>query len=79
MTQTMKWTGFLATLALLIVLPLYVVLEPSRQRAAQAEILEEAIQMSTDIYAENCAICHGAAGEGIGQFPALDSEGISCP
>jgi mono/diheme cytochrome c family protein len=46
--------------------------EPANQsRAADAQ-LAEAIDHATHTYLENCAVCHGAAGEGLGAYPALD-------
>jgi cytochrome c oxidase cbb3-type subunit 3 len=72
----MQITGFIATLILAIVIPVYTLLEPSRQEERQSEILAESITASTDIYAENCALCHGAAGEGLGGMPGLNNEGI---
>ncbi|MFN2197541.1 MAG: c-type cytochrome, partial [Anaerolineales bacterium] len=36
----------------------------------------EAVVNATDHYAENCAVCHGAAGEGIGDTPALNTEAV---
>ncbi|GAB4471353.1 MAG: hypothetical protein Kow00124_08320 [Anaerolineae bacterium] len=76
MTDGMKWTGFIATLVMVLVIPLYALLEPFRQEARLTELREEAVSVSTDRYAENCAICHGAAGEGLAGAPALNSEGI---
>ncbi len=29
-----------------------------------------------DLYATNCVVCHGAAGEGMAAYPALDNEGV---
>lgn len=76
MTAPLKWTGFLATLAILIIIPLYSMREP----AAQADLLREfqttAVVTATDMYAENCAVCHGAAGEGIGTNPPLNTDAI---
>lgn len=76
MTRTMAWIGFLATLAIALTLGLYTLLEPGRQQAAQERLRAEAIAQATDLYAENCAVCHGAAGEGIGGMPALNSDGV---
>ena len=76
MNSTMRWAGFLATVIIGITLPLYAIMEPSRQEHRIEELRQEAVLTSTDIYAENCAICHGAAGEGLGATPALDSDGL---
>ena len=76
MTRNMQWAGVIATLMLVIVIPLYAVLEPVRQADRQSELLAEAVHISTDLYAENCAICHGATGEGLGGMPALNTDSI---
>jgi len=76
MNKNLKWTGILATLALVVVLPLYTIRELSQQERLQEEYYTAAVLTSTDLYAENCAICHGAAGEGIGDNPALNTEAV---
>lgn len=76
MTKFMKWTGFLATLAIVVILPIYVLVEPVHQAQLLGAYQADAVLASTDLYAENCAICHGAAGEGIGENPPLDSEAV---
>ena len=68
--------GFLATLIIAVVLPVYALAEADRMAAAQAHLLRESVTAGEVIYAENCVICHGAAGEGIGAFPALDNDGV---
>ena len=68
----MKITGFLATLVILIMVPLYSWIEPTQQESLLEDFYTDAVLTSTDIYAENCAVCHGAAGEGIGDTPALN-------
>jgi len=77
MTNIMKWTGFLATLVIIIVLPLYAWLEPTHQEQLLEDYHTDAILASTEKYAQNCAVCHGAAGEGIGDNPPLNSEAVS--
>lgn len=76
MTNAMKLTGILATIVIVLVIPLYTILESSRQEELLLGHYTKAIQSSTDLYAENCALCHGAAGEGIAGNPPLDSEAI---
>jgi mono/diheme cytochrome c family protein len=72
----MTWMGLIATLFIVVSLAIYAALEPARQQAAQEELIIEAVWAGTDLYAQNCAICHGAAGEGIGANPGLDNEGV---
>jgi cbb3-type cytochrome c oxidase subunit III len=76
MTRNMQWAGMIATLMLVIVIPLYAILEPVQQAERRIDLLTEAVHLSTDLYAENCAVCHGAAGEGLGGMPALNTDGI---
>ena len=76
MTTSMKITGFIATLIILAIIPIYSLVEPSSQESLLEEFYTDAVLTSTDIYAQNCAVCHGAAGEGIGDTPALNSEAI---
>lgn len=76
MTNGMRWTGFLATLVIIIVIPVYSWLEPNHQETLLKEYRIDAVITATDRYAENCAICHGVAGEGIAGNPALNTEAI---
>jgi len=39
--------------------------EPGRLSRAEARVLEEQIARGAQLYAENCVICHGPAGEGV--------------
>ncbi len=48
--------------------------EPRRIAVAQENILAIQLDEAMTLYAENCAICHGAKGEGIGAYPPLDGE-----
>ena len=63
-------------LVLVVVLPVYTLLEPDRMVQAQVELRQEFVSDAAPIYVENCAICHGAAGEGIGAMPALDNPAL---
>ncbi|HKJ26796.1 MAG TPA: c-type cytochrome, partial [Anaerolineales bacterium] len=76
MNTFMKIIGFLATLVLAAVIPYYILVEPVQQEEIKLDLQTHALIQSTDLYAQNCAVCHGAAGEGIGTFPALNAEGI---
>lgn len=73
MTRFQTRVGALATILLLASLVIAALREPALQtRAAEAQ-LQEAITLGTGIYLGNCIVCHGAAGEGIGVYPALDA------
>lgn len=50
--------------------------EPQRIATAQQQLLAVQLDEAMTLYAENCAVCHGAAGEGIGASPALNSEAV---
>jgi mono/diheme cytochrome c family protein len=76
MTPRMNWIGLIAASAALIIIPVYAWLEPVRQDALRTEFRTEAVLAATDLYAENCVICHGASGEGISGNPPLQLDAL---
>lgn len=76
MTRELTLMGLLGTLLIAAAMGIAVLREPSRQQAALIDLRIEAVRAGTDLFAENCAICHGAAGEGLGATPALNSEAV---
>jgi mono/diheme cytochrome c family protein len=76
MTPALKWTGLIATLVIVLILPIYIWIEPAHQQELLENFYTAAVVTATDRYAENCAVCHGAAGEGIGDNPPLNSEAV---
>lgn len=76
MTREMTWMGFLATLLIAVVIGIDFAREEDRQDRAAEELRVEAVIAGTDVFAENCAVCHGAAGEGLGATPPLDSDAV---
>lgn len=76
MTPGMKWSGLIATFVIVLILPLYIWLEPAQQKRLRTEFYSDAVVTATDRYAENCAVCHGAAGEGIADTPPLNSDAV---
>src|SRR5690606_2322722 len=76
MTPSLKLTGFFATLVIIIILPLYTWREPGQQTTLLRDLQTDAVVKATDLYAENCVVCHGAAGEGIGTTPPLNTDAI---
>ncbi len=42
----------------------------------QEKLLAESIEHGQVIFAENCVVCHGKDGQGIGAYPGLDNEGV---
>ena len=71
MTRNQSWLGFLATALLLATLATVILREPALQTRAAETQLNTAITEGTDIYLENCIVCHGASGEGLSVYPAL--------
>ncbi len=70
------FTSVIALLLLIIILPVYAYLEPFRMEQAQVDLREEFVSDAAVLYVQNCAICHGASGEGIGAMPPLDNDGL---
>ncbi len=70
------FTSAITLLLLIIILPVYAYLEPFRMEKAQIELREEFVSDAAVLYVQNCAVCHGASGEGIGAMPALDNDGL---
>ncbi|NJN98087.1 MAG: c-type cytochrome [Anaerolineales bacterium] len=68
--------GLIATAVIALALPVYAFNESSRMDAAQARLLTESVEQGEMIYAENCVVCHGADGQGIGTYPGLSHEGV---
>jgi len=71
-----KLISVTALLILVIALPAYVLTEPDRMAQAQIELRQEYVSDAAVMYIENCAVCHGAAGEGIGAIPGLDNSAL---
>lgn len=76
MSPLMKWLGFFATLVTVGIIPYYALTEPELKEEAVIRFRTESVLTATDLYAENCAVCHGASGEGIATNPALDLDAI---
>jgi len=65
--------GILATASIGLGLLLYMWREPVRIVEAQTNQLQTDLNEAMSLYAENCAVCHGLAGDGIGATPPLDN------
>ena len=63
------------TLCILIVFQVYIWREPARVEADEAADHVAAVAAGDDLYAENCAACHGDNGEG-GIGPGLNSRDL---
>jgi mono/diheme cytochrome c family protein len=68
--------ALVAGLGLVVALGVAITREPARIDAAAADILETQIDDAMDLYAEQCSVCHGLNGEGIGSNPPLDAEAL---
>ena len=68
--------GLIATTIIAVALPVYAWNEADRMARAQENLLVESIEQGQVIYAENCVVCHGAAGAGISAYPALANQGV---
>ena len=68
--------GFGSLLVLALAIPIYGLLEPWRMAQAQEELRQQYVSDAAVFYVENCAICHGARGEGIGANVSLDNTGL---
>lgn len=68
--------GLVSAGILALALGAYVVGEPARMDQARADLLTGQVHHGQIIFAENCAVCHGAAGEGLGANPPLDNPGL---
>ncbi len=68
--------GLGATLIIVTTLGLYMLNESDRINEAQAKVLSAQLDESMTLYAENCAVCHGLNGEGIGATPALNNPAL---
>ena len=71
-----KTISALALLILVVALPIYIFTEPQRMAQAQVGLRQEFVGDAALMYVENCALCHGASGEGIGANPTLDNPAL---
>jgi mono/diheme cytochrome c family protein len=69
--------GLLATQLIVFGLAFYILNEPQRIASAQVEILNVQLDSAMTLYAENCAVCHGLNGEGIGPTPPLNNPALA--
>ncbi len=74
--RTHIWIGLLATLTLVLTLGAYIIYEPNRQDQARANLLQTQIRGGQIVFAQNCAVCHGGGGEGLGATLPLDNPGL---
>lgn len=68
--------GLLATQLIVFGLGYYMLNEPTRIAESQTQILQIQLDDAMTLYAQNCSVCHGLAGEGIGAIPALNNSAL---
>jgi mono/diheme cytochrome c family protein len=68
--------GLLGTALIMFALGLYILSEPQRLNDSQSQILHTQLNDAMTLYAENCSVCHGLNGEGIGATPPLNAPGL---
>lgn len=72
-----NWISLAALLVLVVSVPVYGYMETGRMARAKQQLRQEYVRDAVDIYLQNCANCHGAAGEGIGTMPALNRPALA--
>lgn len=68
--------GLGATLVIVVALGLYMLEEEDRINESQALVLGVQLDDAMTLYAENCSVCHGLNGEGIGATPPLNNSAL---
>jgi mono/diheme cytochrome c family protein len=68
--------GLLATQLVVFGLGFYMLNEPVRITESQTQILHVQLDDAMTLYAQNCSVCHGLEGEGIGATPALNQAAL---
>jgi mono/diheme cytochrome c family protein len=71
-----KIISLIALLVLVVALPVYGFMEKERMQQAKAALDDQYMMEGIEIYVQNCAGCHGNAGEGIGMIPGLNREAL---
>ena len=54
----------------------YMLNEPKRIVKAQEDVMSVQLDDAMTLYAENCSVCHGLNGEGVGATPPLDNPAL---
>ena len=68
--------GLGALLLIVSALGFYILDESNRIVDAQSSVIAVQLDDAMTLYAENCSVCHGLNGEGIGATPPLDSAAL---
>jgi len=65
--------SLVALLILVAALPFYLVREYDRMNQGQVALRQQYVVDGAVLYIDNCVLCHGLDGTGVGAMPALDS------
>ena len=76
MKTTYLFIILVALLVIVVALPIYALSEPARMEGAQQSLRETFVADGAVMYVDNCALCHGVNGDGIGAYPALNTDAI---
>lgn len=68
--------GLGSMLLIVVALGFYMLNEQERIVDAQAQVLSVKLDEAMTLYAENCSVCHGVSGEGIGATPPLNNPAL---
>ena len=68
--------GLLATQFIVLGLGYYMLNEPARIIESQTQIQQIQLDDAMTLYAQNCSVCHGLSGEGIGSIPPLNNPAL---
>jgi mono/diheme cytochrome c family protein len=68
--------GLLAMQFIVFGLAIYMLNEPARIAGSQGHILQVQLDDAMTLYAQNCSVCHGLAGEGISSIPPLNNPAL---
>lgn len=71
-----KIISLIALLVLVVALPVYGFMEKERMQQAKAALDDQYMMEGIEIYVQNCAGCHGNAGEGVGMIPSLNRDAL---
>ena len=66
-----------ALLVLVIAIPWYALQEGERMQDAQELLQQQYVVEASDVYVDNCAVCHGSNGEGVGVMPPLNNPALA--
>ena len=66
-----------ALLVLVVAIPWYALQEGGRLQSAQDELQQQYVLEASDVYVDNCAVCHGSKGEGVGVMPPLNNPALA--